>query len=51
MTVMLNLHCNKMAKKKKINKKVKTNMRLPRFESRKYGFKIHRSVHYVMEAD
>ena len=51
---MLNLHCNKNGKKKKKKKKkkyIKKIMRLPRFEPRKYGFKIHRGVHYAMEAD
>ena len=50
---MLNLHCNKNGKAKKYIyiKKNKKNMRLPRFESRKYGFKIQRGVHYAMEAD
>ena len=43
---MLNLHCNKNGKKKS-----KTIMRFPRFEPRKYGFKLHRGVHYAMEAD
>ena len=43
---MLNLHCNKNGKKKNIKK-----MRLPRFEPREYRFKIHRGVHYAMEAD
>ena len=49
---MLNLHCNKIAKKtKKKHKKKNKKLRLPRFEPRKYGFKINRGVHYTMEAD
>ena len=47
---MLNLHCNKKAKKKHKKNKRKI-MRLLRFEPKEYGFKIRRGVHYATEAD
>ena len=43
---MLNLHCNKNGKQKNKMKKL-CDYREPR----KYGFKIHRDVHYAMEPD
>ena len=48
---MLNLHCNNNDKKKKLNKNNNKNMRLPRFEPRICGFKVHIGFHYPMEAN
>ena len=49
---MLNSHCNnndkKDIKKKKKRKKIRWS---PRFESRIYGFKDDRGIHYSMEAN
>ena len=44
---MLNLHCHKKAHTKKKKKK---NYAITEIRTKKYGFKIHRGVHYAIEA-
>ena len=49
---MLNSHCYNNDRKKIIkSNKIKKIMRSPRFETRIYGFKDHRGIHYAMETN